>query len=212
MHVSPEVLPTVTHVTSTAVRSEEENMALFKPTNGVYSCQQHQVSSLEEIAKKSRSKRGKYNSEKISQESKAEIGKYASENGVTRAIKNFKDKNLKPSTVRDWRTLYLPQLKKLSKEAEPGQAVVVPAKPRRRPPLLGDKLDSLLKDRIISMRARGAPVGTNVIICIGQGILLKNDKRSLEEFGGHVELGKEWARSILRRMRYSWQLQVKSNT
>ena len=88
-------------------------MALFKPMNGVYSCQQHQVSSLEEkepaaVAKKSCSKRGKYNSEKISQESKAEIGKYASENGVTRAIKNFKDKNLKPSTVRDWRTLYLP--------------------------------------------------------------------------------------------------------
>uniref|UniRef100_A0A1X7TF47 Uncharacterized protein n=1 Tax=Amphimedon queenslandica TaxID=400682 RepID=A0A1X7TF47_AMPQE len=157
------------------------------------------------VAKKGCSKRGKYNSEKISQESKAEIGKYASENEVTRAVKHFKDKNLKPSTVRDWRTLYLLQLK-LSKKAEPGQAVVVkelPAKPCGRPPLLGDKLDSLLKDRIISMRARGAPVGTNVIIGIGRGILLKYDKRSLEEFVGPVELGKKWAISIFRRMGYS---------
>ena len=98
------------------------------------------------------------------------------------------------------------QLKKLSKEAEPDQAVVVkelPAKPRGRPPLLGDKLDNLLKERIISMCARGAPVATNVIIGIGRGILLKNDKRSLEEFGGYMKLGKEWARSVLRRMGFS---------
>ena len=104
-------------------------MQRVKPTSEVYSCQKHQATILEEkeptVSKKKNSKRGKYNSEKISQESKAEIGKYASKHGVTRAIRHFKDRNLKASTVRDWRTSYLLQLKKSSKEAEPGQAMVV---------------------------------------------------------------------------------------
>ncbi len=95
---------------------------------------------------------------------------------------------------------------KKSKEAEPGEALVVkqlPAKPRGRPPLLGIKLDNLLKDQIISMLTRGAPVGTTVINGIGRGILLKHDKRALEDFGGYIKLGKEWARSVLRRMGFS---------
>ncbi len=53
------------------------------------------------------------------------------------------------------------------------------------------------------MRTRGASVGTTVINGIGRGILLKHDKRALEEFGGYIKLGKEWARSVLRRMGFS---------
>ena len=102
--------------------------------------------------------------------------------------------------------LYLLELKKNCKVTEPGERVIVkklPAKDRGRPPLLGRKLYSFLKDRITSMRTRGAPIGTTVVIGVGRSILLKHDRRSLEEFGGHIKLGKEWAKSVFHRMGFS---------
>ena len=153
---------------------------------------------------KKKSKRGKYN--QLSQEKKAEIARYASEHGVLKAVRNFKEMNVKETSVRDWRNLYLLELKKNCKVAEPGERVIVkklPAKDRGRPPLLGRKLDSFLKDRITSMRTRRAPIGTTVVIGVGRGILLKHDRRSLEEFGGHIKLGKECAKSVLHRMGFS---------
>ena len=53
------------------------------------------------------------------------------------------------------------------------------------------------------MRSRGAPVNTNIVIGTGRAILLKHSKSSLEEFGGSIVLGKEWAKSVLRRMGFT---------
>lgn len=61
-------------------------------------------------------KRGEYLS--ISQEEKAKIARYASENGVSKALKHFKDKKLKESTVRGWQSTYKRELKKKIKLAE----------------------------------------------------------------------------------------------
>ena len=72
-----------------------------------------------------------------------------------------------------------------------------------RPPLLGKKCDDMLKELIISMRSRGAPVGTSVVIGVGRGIMLKHSKPMLLEFGGAVSLSKEWAKSVLRRMGFT---------
>ncbi len=89
----------------------------FKPTTQIYSCQpQHGTCSNQRpdsVVSKKNFKRGKYNDQKISQEATAEIGKYASENGISRTMKHFKDRNLKASTVRDWRASYLLELKKI---------------------------------------------------------------------------------------------------
>ena len=41
--------------------------------------------------------------QKLSSKEKTAIGKYASEHGVASAIRRYKDKNLKESSVRDWR-------------------------------------------------------------------------------------------------------------
>uniref|UniRef100_A0A1X7U5E1 Uncharacterized protein n=1 Tax=Amphimedon queenslandica TaxID=400682 RepID=A0A1X7U5E1_AMPQE len=46
-------------------------------------------------------KRGTYN--KIYAEDKAPIGKYASEHSVAKAVRKFKGKDLKDSSVRDWK-------------------------------------------------------------------------------------------------------------
>lgn len=66
-----------------------------------------------------------------------------------------------------------------------------------RLPLLGESLDGCLQELITSMRQRGAPIGTTIIVGIGPGILMKHNKASLEEYGGSVKLNNEWAKSVL---------------
>lgn len=142
-------------------------------------------------------KRGEY--QKLSPEDKVAIAKYASENGVASAVRKFKEKKLKESSVRDWRNLYCKDLEEKRKKAKIGEAVCVdalPVKKRGKPPLLGEKLDKQLQQMIGDMRSRGTPIGTSVIIGVGRGILLKHKKST-------VVLNKEWAKSVLRRMGYT---------
>ena len=60
------------------------------------------------VEAKAKKKRGQYL--KISPKEKAANGKYARENGVASAVRKFKDKNLKESSVRDWRNAYIKEL------------------------------------------------------------------------------------------------------
>ena len=69
----------------------------------------------------------------------------------------------------------------------------LPAKKRRRPPLIGEKCDSYLRELIEVMRSRGAPIGSNIVISLGRGVLLRYDKSSLEEFGATIHLSKDCA-------------------
>ncbi len=91
------------------------------------------------------------------------IGRHASENGIASAVRFFNKKNLKESSVRDWKTLYEKQLKKLIEQARPedkGKMVVesLATKKRGRPPLLGSTLDKNLQEIIVSLRSRGTPI------------------------------------------------------
>ena len=144
---------------------------------------------------------------KVPQSEKLSVGRYASENGVAAAVRHFKERNLKESTVRDWRNLYLMELKEKVKVAgRVSEEVVVtalPVKKRGRPPIIGVKLDRILQDMIIAMRQRGTPIGTSVIIGVARGLLLKNNKSLILDFGGHISLNKEWAKSVLRRMNFT---------
>jgi len=115
------------------------------------------------------SKRGEY--QKFTSEDKAKIGKYASKNGVRNAARKFKGKNLKESSVRDWRDLYLNELQDRRKMVKLGEEIIIdtlPSKKCGRPLLLGQKLDGYLQQLIVSMRARGTHIGTNVAIAIGR--------------------------------------------
>jgi len=55
---------------------------------------------------------------------KATIGKYVSDHGVVSAIREFKEKNLKESSVRDWQDTYLKDYKEKLQEAKPGEKFV----------------------------------------------------------------------------------------
>ena len=147
--------------------------------------------------------RGKYLS--FSSEEKATIGRYASEHGVAKAMKHFKDKGAKESSVQDWMKVYERELRICDKikNASPGVPVTVttlPKKSRGRPPLIGKKLDEKLQEKIVSMREHQAAISSSVVVGIG---LLKYDKSLLSDFRGPIELNKEWAHSVLRRMGFS---------
>ena len=102
---------------------------------------------------------------KFSPKGKAMRGRYASENGVTKALQHFKEKELKENTVRDWKRPYEFNLCKKLKSTEPRKVVIVSSldgKKRSRPPLLDTKLDLMLQERIIAMRERGTSIGSNM--------------------------------------------------
>ena len=81
--------------------------------------------------------------------------------------------------MQDWQDLYRKELSDKAKKVEPGEEVQVTellSKKRGKPPLLGEKLDKQLQQLILSMRARGVPIGTSVVTGIGRGILLKHNR------------------------------------
>ena len=64
-------------------------------------------------------------------------------------------------------------------------------------------MDKALQDCIIGMRSRGTPIGTTVVVGIGLGLILKDQKTHPEYFINPDVLTRDWARSELRRMGYS---------
>ena len=68
-------------------------------------------------AKIKEKKRGEYM--RLTQKEKAMIAKYASEHGVTKAVKRYSDKDVKESSVRDWKKMYEKELRDKCKGAEP---------------------------------------------------------------------------------------------
>ena len=92
-----------------------------------------EVNKVVREAKMKEKKRGEYT--RLTQKEKA-IGKYASEHGVTKTVKRYSDKDVKESSIRDWKKMYEKELRDKCKGAEPGETIVVdvlPVKKRGRP-------------------------------------------------------------------------------
>ena len=68
-----------------------------------------------------------------------------------------------------------------------------------RPLTLGD-LDSKVQQYIRALRQAGAPVGTSVIIAAAKGIIISVDRTMLVENGGHTQVTKTWAQSLMHCM------------
>ena len=156
----------------------------------------HRVLEVQKNGKK----RGQYS--KFSDNKKALIGKYASQHGVSRVVKHFTDMMLKESTVRDWRNLYLKQLKAEIVLAKSGEVEVKSLKMKKcgRPPLLGKNMDNHLQKIITAMKSRGTPIGTNMVCAVAKGTFLKHGKPCVDVNDGKEFSNKEWARSVLHRM------------
>ena len=62
------------------------------------------------------------------------------------------------------------------KPGEEARETELLSKKRGKPPLLREKLDIQLQQLILSMRARGVPIGTSAAIGMGRGIFLKHNR------------------------------------
>ena len=69
---------------------------------------------------------------KFTPEEKAEIAEYATEHRVSRACQHYKDKNVKKTSVIDWRNAYEKELKKKVAGIKPGEAVSVTSLPVKK--------------------------------------------------------------------------------
>ena len=157
---------------------------------------------LKERSIKATSKRGSYI--KVTDEERAKIGGYAANFGATEAIRHFKRDypDLKESTVRGWKNDYRDlESKSLGSRKRSSTAIQqLPTKCRGRPLLIGDHLETEVCLLIEALRKDGTAVNTEVVIGTAIGVVTSYDANLLTKNGGPIDISKEWAKRLLRRM------------
>ena len=136
---------------------------------------------------------------------RAEIGKYASTHGVQAASNHFSwklSKNIPKPTVRSISKAYMESLRQKRKVGSSAEVKTLPAKKRGRLLMLGEDIDKQLQLYLQKVRDQGGVITASVVVAAARGILLSNDRSKLVEFGGHIELSRQWAYSVLTRMKF----------
>ena len=72
-----------------------------------------------------------------------------------------------------------------------------------RPVIMGEKLDLMVQKYILAIRERGGSIDTSVVIAAAKGIVKSVQRSQLVEHGGPAELSRMWARSLLKRMKFT---------
>ena len=131
-------------------------------------------------------------------ERRAKIAKYATECGNAGAVRHFRKEfsNLGESTVRLFRKQYIAELQRKGHDQEISS---LPKKKRGRPLALAE-LDGKFQQYLRSLRRAGAPINARIVMAAAEGIIKATDRTLLSENGGHIQLTKAWAYSILKRM------------
>ena len=141
----------------------------------------------------------------FSAEESASIGRYAAEHSNSATVKKFKsdfEQSLGESTVRLFKKRYLEELKKVKETLPVGEAPAVKeiaVKARGRPLLVGE-FDADIQSYINALRKAGTPVSVPVVLAAAEGVITARNRSALLKYGGHIELGRPWAVSILRQM------------
>ena len=78
----------------------------------------------------------------------------------------------------------------------------LPERERGRSKLLGNDLDETVQLYIKSVRDHGGVVSSGVVMAAARGILLSCAREKLVEFGGHVDLNRHRAFSLLKRINF----------
>ena len=68
--------------------------------------------------------------------------------------------------------------------------------------MLGEELDSKVQNYVHALRSAGTPIGSNVMMAAGEGMVKAHDRTLLVQHGGHIRITKAWAISLLSRMGY----------
>lgn len=71
---------------------------------------------------------------------------------------------------------------------------------RGRPLMLGEKIDDEVKQFIKNFRTSGGVVNTTIVVAAAQGIVGAENRALLKENGGHMDIHREYASSLTRKM------------
>ena len=160
---------------------------------------------VSKVIAKQDAKRQEY--QKISVEMKTKIAKFVVENGIKAALNKFQDKVPKApenwnNTIRDWKDSYLREIRKKRKAGDT-EDFFLPVKKRGRPLLIGDDLDKQVQAYIKDLRKSHAAVNTAILISAGEGIVRGHDASLLSSNGGSLDITKDWAKYLMKRMGFS---------
>lgn len=92
--------------------------------------------------------------------------------------------------------------KQKRKEDSDEDITALPHKKRGRRFLLGERIDEQLQLYLKKIREHGGIITASVVVAAARGILILQDKSKLVEFGGHIELSRQWAYHLLHRMNF----------
>ena len=73
-------------------------------------------------------------------------------------------------------------------------------KKRGRPLLLGEELDERVRSYVLALRDNGAVINSAIVIGCAIGIVKSHDSNLLKCNGGHIDITKHWALSLLDRL------------
>ena len=116
-------------------------------------------------------------------------------------------KKIKDSSVSTRKKKYSAELKRaLSKRGseEEGKVCVksLPVKKRGRPLLLGEELDTAVKNYIKAVRDAGGVITTSITIAAATAIVRKTDRSLLSENGGPMTITTNWAKSLQYQLNF----------
>lgn len=154
-------------------------------------------SAVIEVLEPSTPKRKRDDYGKYSPEQRAKMARYCIQNGPAKAARHFSSqlgRKVNESTLRSIKAAYLRE-----KTPERTTLPTLPHSPRGRPLKIG-QYDGLVQRYVRELRKKGTPVNSAVVIGATRGIITHYDKTLLAENGGHVELTKDWAKSLMGRM------------
>ena len=140
------------------------------------------------------------------------MSKRASEHGVTASLRYFFKKypqlRLKETTVRRLKNLYRSTLKsklesmKSNDDGLQEQVQELARKKTGRPLFVTEELDTQIQEYIKDLRKRGLAINTSIVIASGRSIIMNKDANLLFENGGGINLTKDWAKYLMKRMEF----------
>ncbi len=83
---------------------------------------------------------------------------------------------------------------------ENGEVSALPEQKRGRHLLLGKQLDAKVQAYLRKLREGGGVVSARIAMAAARGLLNSCDRGSLVEYGGHIDITRSWAYSLLQRM------------
>lgn len=124
------------------------------------------------------------------------------QSGIARAQKHFQGLNLRESTVRYFKKMYLTEVSKHVKIGDSTEVTHLQVAKRGRKVALGEQLDAEVWRYLQRLRENGTSISTTLVLAAAEGCLLGRDRTVLVEYGVHVSLTMDWARSLLIRIGY----------